>query len=171
MERISLTDYGRFVELCAGPEKDRWLPGHFVVDNNLSNDELTADEIERSRCEDLREGYPFKDNSVDQISCRYGWRYLWRDTEELLFQLKEVARVLVPGGRIIIQEYCRMFNNEWEEIDVTYDTVWRHLALAVMALNLEGIQLSVEADATTKGFSEEDCIEYVWILQKPMEVK
>ena len=67
---------------------------------------------------------PFKDNTFDAISCRFGFMFF----PDMLLAAKEMARVLKPGGRIATSVWGEAEKNYW--VTVIGGTINRNLQLS-----------------------------------------
>jgi len=62
-----------------------------------------------AQVEDLSQGFSFADNYFDKVVCRFGIMYFPDPASDL----KEVARVLKPGGRIAFSAWAEPPKNPW----------------------------------------------------------
>lgn len=66
---------------------------------------------------------PFADNTFDAISCRLGFMFF----PDMLLAVKEMVRVLKPGGKIAISVWNVLEKNFW--ITAILETISRHMDL------------------------------------------
>lgn len=160
---------GRNVDLCCGADKERWMPGTTGVDVDCQTLPGDPPVIEH----DLRGGLPFMSNSIDQITCRFGFRYLWSTKEELSFQLWEARRVLKNGGRLIIQDVTEWWNPETLETEMHPYEFFQKILYSIMtevmgtwSMSDDGDLLELETEAINPPGTFRPGEVYVWIFAK-----
>ena len=89
---------------CGDPERR--------VSNSVTVD-FNYDDVDK--VEDVRDGLPFEDNSVDVMFSQAAFGYMWDNVDELRQRVDEVLRVLKPRGIFVVFDYCQMLDPEEED--------------------------------------------------------
>lgn len=133
MKKAAVVDLG-----CGEPDR------HISNTVGVDCDPVCEPDVECS----LFEGLPFDDESVDVVTAFASFRYLFGSAEELAARLKEVARVLRPGGLFVVFDHYEIW--DWEEEDFRsasaeeVENLWH---AAVEKVVSEGVELELDFDA------------------------
>jgi SAM-dependent methyltransferase len=159
---MALRDSPVIIDLGCG---ERYVPGTIGLDIDPMQAEYIPIPCD-IRYANLKEGIPFNDQVVDQIISSHFIRYLGDHKDHLLniaipTIMKEIDRVMKPGGLITIRDYPDVYCWELEE---TFDLDPKVIRQAYEdAIDDEGLEIDIETfavDTTT------DLHEYVIIMRK-----
>lgn len=146
------------LDIGCGGDPERWIPGSIKIDWDI-NEKFAKEHNITVR--NLCNGFPdfIFDSSVDIITARYSLSYIWDHTEDLARILKDVVRVLRPGGMFYVQDYCHLYDDR----EGTYKEVPYYNVRRILVGALHGLKKELTLEFGEPGNSE---FEYMWVFRK-----
>ena len=106
-------DLARAFARRVGPEGQVWLTDINGSMLSIGRDRLLDDGLAQPVAQCDAEALPFPDRIFDRVSVAFGLRNMTRKEAAL----REMHRVLVPGGRLLVLEFSRV----WKPLASAYD--------------------------------------------------
>ena len=122
IQRLKLKETDTVLDVAAGTGEPGLTIAGIVKNGKVVITDLAEDMLDIARENASKKGItnyqitacdvcemPFEDNSFDAVSCRFGFMFF----PDMLLAVKEMARVLKPGGRLAAAVWCTPDKNFW----------------------------------------------------------
>jgi ubiquinone/menaquinone biosynthesis C-methylase UbiE len=122
IQRLNLKETDTVLDVAAGTGEPGLTIAGIIKDGKVVITDLAEDMLDIARENASKKGItnyqitpcdvcamPFEDDSFDAVSCRFGFMFF----PDMLMAVKEMARVLKPGGRLAATVWCTPDKNFW----------------------------------------------------------